>query len=377
MTTITLEDLAAKKAKPSEGLVISDHMLDLTKFTGSELRITGKGTKRIGFMNAHGLISTPCEIDYPGTNNIFKFDGTTKNLKLDGTGGKLLNAAGNSISQAIYFVGVWSDIELCGFYINQRREFVNGVWSSGAAGIQFQGVTKEGHNLGNVYVHDIVGENIGAEGLYGNHFTSNDNGKKYVMGETLTVERVRFNRTGRDPFQQQGFRKVEIKNCSASYGGLQNNTSHCSGLSMNDGPYTESILVKDCAFDNVPQLAYLGEGPTKALFEGVHYVQGNAMRVNQSIYSKVDLTINSSAITAPNVLIAAITADGAQVELVAPNTITAPKLARSYNGGSVIETIPPPIVKEYTDEIKVVETTTFDGIKTFQYFYRGQELIVR
>lgn len=363
MTTITLEDLASKKAKPAEGLVISDHMLDLTKFTGSELRITGKGTKRLGFMNAHDvIISTPFEIDYPGTNNILKFDGTTNNIQVNGTGGKLANAPGQSISQAIYFVGVHSNIELFGYSINQRRDPATGM--EGAACIQLAGVVKDGHSLGKVYIHDITGMNIGAEGFYGNHFSSMKDGKPVATGEELKIERVNFKRLGRDGIQQQGFKNVIIKKCTVREAGLQGKSDHCSALSMNDGPTTESILVEDSVFEHVPQLAFIGSGPTKSTFRNVEYNQGTyvGQPVNQAMYLKgIEHRIENCRITSHEAVRSLICADGSKVLWSIESTLQGgPKMGYAYNGGSFEEF---PVVKEGT--VPILTETTSTGTKVF------------
>lgn len=374
---IALEDLAKKTVKNTEGVVISDNNVNLSKFTGSEVIFTGKYTKGLLLTLRPQMQVTfrDALIDNAGTNVTVKLDGTYDQVKVSGSGStKLFGKAGNAASQMIYFNGVWSNIELCDFEIDQRRDVKPGATTTGAA-VQFAGVIKDGHNLGRVYEHGLIISNAGDEGNYVNHF---DRTGGYVQGDILLVEGCKVFSSGRDSFQQWGFRNVTYLNCYGENGGLEADSNHCSSLSMNGD--TDTLLVKDCEFNNIAQLIYSGKPTTKIIadFINVKYTQGvhaGALN-NQAAYLKGpgEYIFNKCTIDATKMKEAAITADGCNVTILAPNNIIAPKLYRTFNGGTLTAAIPPPVTVKTQGVLDIETTTTYDGVITEKYFYKGTEL---
>lgn len=373
---ITLEDLAAKRAKGSEGITISDNRIDLSKFTGSELVLTGKYSKGLLLIARPQIQITfkDAIIDNAGTNVTVKIDGTYDQVKVSGSGStKLFGKAGNAASQMIYFNGVWSNVEVGGFEIDQRRDNRTGTTTTGAC-LQFAGVLNKAHNLGNVFVHDMIISNAGDEANYDNHFAL-DGG--YATGENLLTENVTVFGSGRDPFQQWGFRNVTYRKCYAENGGKEGDSNHCSGFSMNG--YTETLLIEDCDIKNVAQLIYSGtpapQKTIKAVLKNVRYEQGThaGARNNQAAYLKGpgSYHFENCVLNAPNVLQAAITADGAQVTY-SNCKITAKDIDRLFNGGTVQEI---PFVRNYPVSAEI-EESTLAGVTTSTLLYNGKRYTV-
>lgn len=316
---IALEDLAAKRVKSTAEVSISDHTITLTSSAPKdhELIFTGSGTRGLVIKNPKGkVIFRGVTIDNASTGVTLKFDGVYDSIKVDGEGTtRLFGKAGNSASQMIYFLGTWSNIELCGFEIDQRRNSASGSTTTGSC-VQFAGVLKSGHNLGKVHQHHMIVRNAGDEADYVNNF---EKGAGYAQGDVLLVEYFNVYNTGRDFFQQWGFRDVTYRYCYGENGAMEANKDHVSAFSMNGN--TDSLLVENCEFKNIPQLVYSGL-PTvkiKALFKNVRYTQGThaGPRSNQSAYLKgkddannrSQYTFEKCEIDTPKALICAITAD--------------------------------------------------------------------
>lgn len=370
---VTLEDLQNKTARGSEGAVISDNKIDLSKFTGSELVLTGKYTKGI-YLIARPQIEVTFKdaiIDNSLTNPTLKIDGVYDQIKVEGINAKFYGKAGNAASQMIFFNGTWSNVEVCGFDLDQRRDNKTGSTVTGSA-CQFAGVKNINHNLGKVYKHHLIIRNAGDEGSYDNHFAL-DGG--YAQGEEIVVEDCEVYGSGRDFFQQWGFRNAIYRRCYGENGGKEANPDHCSALSMNG--YTESLLIEDCEFKNVAQLIYSGKPePGKTIDAKIYrtrYDQGvhAGNRNNSAAYLKGPGTyyFEQCEINAPNVLQAAITADGSQVTYSGCK-INAKDIDRLFNGGTVKEV---PFVRSYPAE--VVETT-MAGLTTKKLLYNGQEIVI-
>lgn len=370
---IALEDLQRKTVRGSEGAVISDNKIDLSKFTGSELVLTGKYTKGINLIARPQIQITfkDAIIDNSLTNPTLKIDGVYDQIKVEGINAKFYGKAGNAASQMIFFNGTWSNVIVVGFEIDQRRDNKTGTTTTGAC-VQFAGVLKSGHNLGSVYVYDIVIYNAGDEGNYINHF---EKGSGYAQGETLYTGNVKVFGSGRDFFQQWGFRKVHYRKCYGENGGKEANQDHCSAFSMNG--YTESLVIEDCEFKNVAQLIYSGKpesGKTvDAKIYRTRYEQGThaGNRNNSAAYLKGPGTYHfeECEINAPNVLQAAITADGAQVTY-SDCKIVAKDIDRLFNGGTITEL---PTVK--TEPVQaILETTTLNGVTKTVLIYGDKRI---
>lgn len=377
---IALEDLAAKRVKSTPEVGISDHTITLTNAPKDhELIFTGKGTRGLVFKDAKGkVIFRGATIDNSSTSVTLKFDGVYDSVKVDGEGtSKLFGKAGNAASQMIYFQGTWSNIEVCGFEIDHRRDNKTLSTTTGAA-VQFAGVLKAGHNLGKVYQHDIIVRNAGDEGFYTNHF---ERGSGYAQGDVLLVERCKVYNSGRDNFQEWGFRDVTYRDCYGENGALEADPArnHISALSLNGD--TDNLLVENCEFKNVPQLVYSGSPTTKikAVFNGVKYTQGThpGTRSNQSAYLKgkvlpdpkerSEYTFKNCVIDAPNNLICAISADKCDVVLIG-NKITSPKVSREFEPASVTVKLPDPVTVTTHGDLIIETTTTWDGMVSVKYY---------
>ncbi len=358
---INLTDLAAKRVKSDQGLTVSDHTLDLSKFTGSELLFTGNGSRGLVIKNSRQVQINfkECVIDNSGTGVTVKFDGTTKQVSVNGFGStKLFGKIGNSASQMIYFQGVYADVTLGGFEIDQRRDGKTGSTVTGAA-CQFAGVPESSiGSIGKIVIHDMVIRNAGDEGVYVNHFKKSD-GKVYADGDELILANVQVFRSGRDFLQQQGMKRVIIENCYGENGGLEADSNHCSALSMNDGA-TESIDVTNCHFINMGQLAYIGSSKAskKVTFNNVTYDQGTHAGAysNQAIYFKGsgELFITNSKLVAPNAKRSMICADGGTVKWDISSQFIGPRLDYGFNAGKFIEA---PIVKQMDLPVEIEETS--------------------
>lgn len=366
---ITLEDLARKTVKGSEGVTISDNKIDLSKFTGSELILTGKYTKGLYLILRPQIQITfkDAVIDNAATTVTVKLDGVYDQVKVSSSGSKLFGKAGNAASQMIYFNGTWSNVEVSGFEIDQRRNGNTGNTTTGP-NLQFAGVFKAGHNLGKVHIHDMIYRNSGDESDYDNY---NNGSTGAAPGEELLVENCKSFNSGRDVFQQWGFKKVTYRDCYGENAGLEAEPNHCSAFSMNGG--TEILLIENCEFKNIAQLIFSNyDGKSiKAILNNVRYTQGAhaGSRNNQAAYLKGpgEYTFKNCVIDAPSVKEAAITADGCKVMIEPSCKITAPKLSRAFNGGSVVQTNPPPVTVTSHQDLEVNTTTTWDNVVTAKY----------
>lgn len=372
---IVLEDLQRKTVRGSEGAIISDNKIDLSKFTGSELVLTGKYTKGINLIARPQIQVTfkDAIIDNSLTSPTLKIDGVYDQVKVEGINTKFFGKAGNAASQMIFFIGTWSNVAVGGFEIDQRRDNKTGSTTTGAC-VQFAGVLKAGHNLGAVHLYDLLIFNAGDEGNYINHF---EKGSGYAQGETLLTENVSVFGSGRDYFQQWGFKNVRYRRCHGENGGKEANPDHCSAMSMNG--YTEGLLIEDCDFKNIAQLIYSGKPESGKSIDAkiyrTRYDQGThaGNRNNSAAYLKGPGTYHfeDCEINAPNVLQAAITADGSQVTY-SNCKIVAKDIDRLFNGGTVKEL---PKINRYPVTAEVVETTLL-GVTTKKLLYEGKEFVI-
>jgi len=356
--------------------VISDHTFDLAKFTGSELVFTGKGTRGLVFNNSREAQVTfkDALIDNASTGVTLKFDKKTQKIKLAAINSKLLGKVGNSASQMIYFLGEWSDVAIDGFEIDQRRDSKTGSTETGAC-VQLQGVIKAGHNLGDVSLTNMILRNCGDEPTYVNHFQREGG---YVQGNNLRVDNVRVYGSGRDYFQQWGFRNVHYSKCYGENGMKEADSNHWSAFSMNGD--TDTLLIEDCEFKGIAQLIYSGAPTSKieALIRNVKFTEGThaGSRPNSSAYLKGPgkYIFENCVIDAPNVMKGAISADGCDV-LLKNTTTNAKKIEVPYNGGHVTVDKPVPVPVVTHRNVTVDEkTTVFEGKTTVQYFLEGKEL---
>lgn len=361
---IDFKRLYDKQVKSTANYSVSDNTIDFKNIDhhgNYYVKFIGDYPKRLTLKNlVNGKIIIEGTISAATDNKTFQL-ADIKGVTLDLTRAKITGTGSNGVcGQLVYIYGKWRDVTVLGGTLEQ-------ISNSGGAAFQVESYSDPNFSHGKLVTDGLIVIRATGEGEY---ILFNQPSKAYL--DTLIIRNTNISNTRRDFWQLGNVRHTIIENNRGTNGGLERNLDHVSGFSLNGKNTT--VIIRNNIVDRVPQFIY-SANQSKIEVEGNTYTQGDAMPVNQAIYTKSPMTLNQNTITAPNALIAAITADGAKVELIAPNTITAPKLERHYNGGSVIETIPPPTVIEYVGPLNVTETTTYDGVKTFKYVYRGTELI--
>lgn len=361
---IDFKKLYDKQVKSTANYSVSDNMIDFKNIDHQGtyyVKFIGDYPKRLTLKNlVNGKIIIEGTISAATDNKTFQL-ADIKGVVLDLTRARITGTgSGNVCGQLVYIYGKWQNVTVLGGTLEQTS-------GSGGAAFQTESYSDPAHNHKNLTIDGLIVLRAMGEGVYNGY---NQPTKAYL--DTLIIRNTNISNTRRDFWQSANVRYTLIENNRGTNGGLERNLDHVSGFSLNGKNTT--VIIRNNVVDRVPQFIYSAT-QSNITVEGNTYTQGDAMPVNQAIYTKSPMVINKNTISTPNALICAITADGARVELIAPNTITAPKLFRSYNNGSVIETIPPPTVIEYVGPLNVTETTTYDGVKTFKYVYRGTELI--
>lgn len=389
---IQLESLASKTLRSNAEVIISDHTLDFGGKPRSSFgfELTGTGSRNLVIKNLWGTEASPAIIDadfiikYAGTANIIKFV-NCRYWRMFSDGYEIYGS-GNNQSQPIMIDGSCKGWEFIGGYINQGRNQVKGPTGGGAC---VQAMSAESSTL-NASNHDaeyaifrgMVLENCCDEGFYlfkySGRSTPKPSGSAYALIDDCRVVNV-----GRDPFQARGARRLEISNNYAENWGLEQEPNHISGVSWNG---ESSGIIKGNTFKKGPQFIFAAtEGMDSQLsIIDNYYEQGeNAIVANQACYfrgdkAKFNILMEGNTIIAPKAKEALITVDGVNLEFSKNNTFTAPKLYRSFNSGTLTETIPPPTTEKRTEEITVVETRDYTGTVIETKYYLGdQELIIK
>jgi hypothetical protein len=384
-----------KPSKPDSGFVLSDNTMDFTlkdlsgKVIGRSdysFELTGSGTRNLVIKNLWGTPQTPAVIDakflikYSGTTNIIKFV-NCRYWRFKGD--YQIYGSGNNQSQPIMFDGSCRGWEFDGGYINQGRNQLKGGTNGGAC---VQAVSAESSTL-NASNHDaeyaifrnMVLENCCDEGYYlfkySGKSTPKPSGSAYALIDNCRVVNV-----GRDPFQGRGIKQFEIINNYAENYGLELEPNHISGVSWNG---ENSGIIKGNHFKKGAQFIFAateGKDSKLSIINNIYEQGDNGVISNQACYfrgdnAKFDIVMEGNTINAPKAKECAVTVDGVNLQFSKNNIVTAPKLSRSFNQGVLTLTTPLPIVTKTTGEITIVETVTYEGVKTIQYFLpSGQEL---
>lgn len=354
MTIISFEDLFAKTVKSTSTMTVSDNSIDF-KNIAQDVKFTGNYPKRLTLKNLpKGLIEIDGTITTATDNKSLQI-ADCKDILLE-----LTNAAiiGNGLStgvcgQLIYIYGKWFNLEVIKGVLEQRGK-------SGGAAFQTESYSDVNYNHGKLVIGGTQVLRAMGEGFYIGY---NQPTKAFL--DRLEIRGTSVANSRRDFWQLGNVNDTIIESNRGSNGGLERNPDHISGFSLNGK--NDRVVIKNNILDRVPQFIYSAT-QSKIEVEGNTYTQGDTMIANQAIYTKSPMTLRNNVITTPLAKECAITADGCAVELVEPNTITAPKLYRTFNGGTVTKIIPPPVTITTNGELIIETTTTYEGVVTIKYF---------
>lgn len=360
---IDFKKLYDKQVPSTANYSVSDNTIDFKNIDHQGnyyVKFIGDYPKRLTLKNlVNGKIIIEGAISAATDNKTFQL-ADIKGVTVDLTHAKITGTGSNGVcGQLVYIYGKWQNVTILGGTLEQ-------ISGSGGAAFQVESYSDPNFSHKKLITDGLIVVRSVAEGEY---ILYNQPTKAYL--DTLIIRNTNISNTRRDFWQFANVRYTLIENNKGSNGGLEKNLSHISGLSANGK--NGKIVFLNNVVDRVPQFIY---SATLSDLEvtGNTYTQGDAMPVNQAIYTKSPMTLKGNTINTPKALIAAIAAENTNVTLIAnTNTITAPKIERY--AGTVIYYTPPPTVKEYIDQLQVIETTTFDGVKTFKYVYKGKELI--
>lgn len=367
---IDLKLLYEKKVKSTPEMTVSDNLIDFKNIVhedGFSVRMFGEYPKRLTIKNGinmtvilEGTITTSSD-----NKSVQLAD--CKDFTFDMTKGKIIGN-GTSVNGAIvsgqllYVYGQWKNFKLIGGEFDSRG-------AKGGAAIQTESHSDPSFSHGFAIFDGQVVLNSSAEGFYNLY---NQPTKAFL--ERLEVRNTKVYNTKRDFWQQANVRETLYENNFGSNGALEKNLDHCSGFSLNGK--NDKVTLRKNILERVPQMLYSSTASNIEMIEN-QYTQGDAMPVNQSVYSKSPVKMAYSNINAPKVLIAALSADNTKFTLLGnSNTIVAPKVERY--AGTVEYITPPPIVVISEGQIKIVTTTTWEGVKTVRYFLPdGSELVTK
>lgn len=379
--TIILEASKVKVSNPDTSFSISDNTMDWKSVSRTDytFELKGNGTRNLVIKNLWGTLNSPAVID---CNFIIRHGGTAPIIKFVNCrywkvlfGGSQIYGSGNNQSQPIFIEGTCKGWEFIGGYINQGRNSQGGETKGGAcfqaASAESSSLNASNHNAEYAIQRGIILENCCDEGFYLFKYTGSGTYKP-SGAEYALIENCRVVNSGRDPFQGRGIKRFELLNNHAENWGLELETNHISGVSWNaENP---SGLIKGNSFINGPQFIFAGtEGIyTKVDIEDNVYEQGThaGVRSNQACYLKGpgEYILKNNVIKAPNVKLAALTADGCRIVVESTNVITAPTLYRTFNNGSVTQPKPPPVTVVTHQDLEVHTTTTWDNVVVIRYF---------
>lgn len=354
MTIISFEDLFAKTVKSTSTMTVSDNMIDF-KNIAQDVRFTGVYPKRLTLKNLpKGVIEIDGTITTATDNKSLQI-ADCKDILLDLTNAAIIgNGASNGVcGQLIYIYGRWFNLEVIKGTLEQKGQ-------SGGAAFQTESYSDTNYNHGRLVIDGTRVLRAMGEGFYIGY---NQPSKAFL--DRLEIRNTSVANSRRDFWQIANVNDTIIENNRGTNGGLERNPDHISGYSLNGK--NDRVVIKNNIVDRAPQFIYSAT-QSKIEVEGNTYTQGDAMIANQAIYTKSPMTLRNNVITTPLAKEAAITADGCAVQLVEPNTITAPKLYRTFNGGTVVKVTPPPVTVITKGELIIETTTTYTGVVTIKYF---------
>lgn len=358
MTIISFEALAAKTVKSTDKMTVSDNTIDF-KNIAQDVGFTGAYPKRLTLKNLpKGIIQIDGTITTATDNKSLQI-ADCKDISLDLTNGAII---GNGLStgvcgQLIYIYGMWFNLEVIKGVLEQKGK-------SGGAAFQTESYSDVNYNHGTLVIDGTQVLRAMGEGFY---IGFNQPTKAFL--DRLEIRNTSVANSRRDFWQLGNVNDTIIENNRGTNGGLERNPDHISGFSLNGK--NDRVLIKNNILDRVPQFIYSAT-QSNVEVEGNTYTQGDAMIVNQAIYTKSPMTLRNNVITTPLAKEAAITADGCKVIVEGDNQIAAPRLARIFNGGSVSQT---PAIKRYPVEAEVLEST-INGSTTRKLLFEGKEFIL-
>lgn len=361
---IDLNLLADKKVKSTTYYSVSDNTLDFKGIThsGYWVKFTGTYSRSLHIKNfIGGELIFEATVTTSTSDKTLKFT-DCRDWKINGEKA-FLNGSGNSSGQMIYVSGKWQNCYLLGFTIDQKRNSNKGSTPGGAA-VQFESYSDPSFSHGKLVIDGTRVRNANDEGFY---VLYNQPTKAYL--DTLIVINTDVKNSGRDFWQEANVRYSYYENNTGDNGGLEQESNHISGFSLNDG--LKEVRLENNRVTNIPQFIYSGTTTGKLFTVNNTYIQGtSAIIANQSIYTKSSTLLQGDSIIAPKVLIAAIAQDKAQVTYMRL-TVVAPKLFR-YTTPKPIEL--PSVENEPVQAI--LQTTTINGVVTKKLLYNGQEFVL-
>lgn len=358
MTIISFEDLAAKTVNSTDKMSVSDNMIDFKNFA-QDVGFTGAYPKRLTLKNLpKGIISIDGTITTATDNKSLQI-ADCKDIFLNLTNGAIIGKGASSgvCGQLIYIYGKWFNLSVLKGTLEQNGQ-------SGGAAFQTESYSDVNYNHGTLSIDGTQVLRAMGEGFYIGY---NQPTKAFL--DRLEIRNTSVANSRRDFWQLGNVNDTIIENNRGTNGGLEKNPDHISGFSLNGK--NDRVLIKNNIVDRVPQFIY---SATQSIIEveGNTYTQGDAMIANQAIYTKSPMTLRNNVISCPAVKEAAITADGCKVIVEGDNQVTAPKLARIFNGGSVTQT---PAIKRYPVTAEVIEST-INGMTTRKLLYEGKEFVI-
>jgi hypothetical protein len=395
--TIKLEDLAVSgKVKSTTRLGISDHTIDGKSITNhiDTLFITGVGSRGLVFKNFHGQDSTH---EYKIVLRNVKLGNASNGVTIKMNANNWYTALilqntfingkkGGAASQLIYYEGEFNKgIRIEGDWIStlDQGRHANAGRTDGGAMIQVAGSYTARCNDANwdseyVIVRKMRGRNANDEMVYiGHNHRGLESGYVAAGMGSVIVDSIDCDGAGREYVQITGAKKRAIvKNLMGRHGSLERSDLHWSGVSFNGGNGFEYLGYSH--IEGVAQPVYAGTfGATgRCVIENNIFLQDTTYSAPGALYLKGDK--NYSYTLERNYILArdySITADGVKVTMVGnSNYIRSFRGLRKFNGGEFLNYTPPPTIREFIDQLQVIETTPYEGQKSYRYIYNGMEL---
>lgn len=356
-------DLSKLANKSTANYTISGNSVDFKNIDHEgtyTVRFIGELPNRLLLKNSNDctIDMRESKINSPGSENKTLQLADCKDSKVL-LGNVVSNAASTgTCGQSVFLYGKWKDMEIIGGNLHQ-----NG--SKGGAAFQTESYSDPNYSHGTLIVDGLTVTQAMGEGMY---IGLNQPTKAYL--DTLIIRNTNISNTRRDFWQEGNVRYTLIENNRGSNGGLEKNTDHVSGFSLN-GKNTK-VIIRNNIVDRVPQFIYSSTASNIEAY-GNTYTQGDAMPVNQAIYTKSPMTLTNNVITTPAAKEAVITADGAVVSWNVSNSFTGPKMFRYFTGGSSAEF---PYVQTKTEEltVEVEKTSTYEKVFVI---YNGQKIQIK
>lgn len=385
---ISLEGLAKKTEKSDGEISISDHTIDGKSITksGYTLVFTGKGTRGLVFKNFHGtsgkdpvkIIFKDAIINMASNSVAVKMSANDWYVDLVCENCQINGLPGGGASQVIYWEGEkHKGARVIGFTIDQGRP-ADMLKTVGGSAIQFAGSYSASCNVTNwagyEYI-DLINNTVrraNDEIYYIGHNNVTD-GYGPVRTGVITINGLDGDGSGRECVQITNADTVRGKNIKCRNGSQERDNLHWSSLSLNDK--NNYVWFEDSFFEGVAQPVYSGalnhSGSTT--FKNCTFIQRKDYTAPSALYLKGNA--NYKYILANCTIVAnqyAITSDSGPVYLVGTtNAISSPTVLRPMKG--TLSYIPETTTSTHQEPVQVVETVTWEGVKTVKYYLNGIE----